>query len=61
VKRLPCDCSFVTVFEDANGNPLDVGRKQRVVSTPLAERCTHAIAVARFRAVTASVISTGIT
>ena len=35
VKRLLCDCSFVTVFEDENGNPLDVGRKQRTVSTPL--------------------------
>jgi hypothetical protein len=35
VKRLLCDCSYATVFEDANGNPLDVGRKQRVVSTPL--------------------------
>ena len=35
VKRLLCDCSFVTEFEDANGNPLDVGRKQRTVSTQL--------------------------
>ena len=35
VKRLLCDCSFVTVFEDVNGNPLDVGRKQRTVSTAL--------------------------
>src|SRR6185436_14034380 len=35
VKRLLCDCSFVTVFEDANGHPLDVGRKQRTVSTSL--------------------------
>jgi hypothetical protein len=35
VKRLLCDCSFATVFEDENGQPLDVGRKQRVVSTPL--------------------------
>jgi hypothetical protein len=35
VKRLLCDCSLVTVAEDANGNPLDVGRKQRTVSTPL--------------------------
>jgi hypothetical protein len=35
VQRLLCDCSFVTVVEDANGNPLDVGRKQRTVSTPL--------------------------
>jgi hypothetical protein len=35
VKRLLCDCSLVTVVEDGNGNPLDVGRKQRTVSTPL--------------------------
>jgi hypothetical protein len=35
VKRLLCDCSFVTVFEDESGNPLDVGRKQRTVSTSL--------------------------
>jgi hypothetical protein len=35
VKRLLCDCSFVTVFEDENGKPLDVGRKQRTVSTTL--------------------------
>ena len=35
VKRLLCDCSLVTAVEDPNGNPLDVGRKQRTVSTPL--------------------------
>jgi hypothetical protein len=35
VKRLLCDCSLVVVAEDADGNPLDVGRKQRTVSTPL--------------------------
>jgi hypothetical protein len=35
VKRLLCDCSLVTVAEDANGDALDVGRKQRTVSTPL--------------------------
>jgi hypothetical protein len=35
VKRLLCDCSLVTVVEDENGQPLDVGRKQRTVSTPL--------------------------
>ena len=35
VKRLLCDCSLVLVAEDADGNPLDVGRKQRTVSTPL--------------------------
>jgi Domain of unknown function (DUF222)/HNH endonuclease len=35
VKRLLCDCSTVLVAEDADGNPLDVGRKQRTVSTPL--------------------------
>jgi hypothetical protein len=35
VKRLLCDCSVVTVAEDANGRPLDVGRKQRTLSTSL--------------------------
>jgi len=35
VKRLLCDCSLVTVAEDANGNALDVGRKQRTLSTSL--------------------------
>ncbi|HEY3518589.1 MAG TPA: DUF222 domain-containing protein, partial [Gammaproteobacteria bacterium] len=35
VKRLLCDCSLVTVVEDENGNPLDVGRKQRTISTSL--------------------------
>ncbi len=35
VKRLLCDCSLVTVLEDSHGKPLDVGRKQRTVSTPL--------------------------
>jgi hypothetical protein len=35
VKRLLCDCSLTTVFEEQNGQPLDVGRKQRVISTPL--------------------------
>ena len=42
VKRLLCDCSLVTVVEDANGNPLDVGRKQRTVSTPLQARALRA-------------------
>ena len=35
VKRLSCDGSLVTVVEDERGTPLDVGRKQRTVSTPL--------------------------
>ena len=35
VKRLLCDCSVVTVLEDEQGTPLDVGRKQRTVTTPL--------------------------
>jgi hypothetical protein len=35
VQRLLCDCSLVTVLEDPSGKPLDVGRKQRTVSTPL--------------------------
>jgi len=35
VKRLLCDCSLVTLVEGPNGDPLDVGRKQRTASTPL--------------------------
>jgi hypothetical protein len=35
IKRLACDCSVVVVTEDERGTPLDVGRKQRIVSTPL--------------------------
>jgi hypothetical protein len=35
VRRLACDGSTVTVLEDERGTPLDVGRKQRTVSTPL--------------------------
>jgi len=35
VKRLLCDCSLVAVVEGTNGDPLDVGRKQRTASTPL--------------------------
>ncbi len=35
VKRLTCDGSIVTIVEDERGTPLDVGRKQRTVSTPL--------------------------
>ena len=41
VKRLLCDCSLVTVVEDEKGHPLDVGRKQRIVSTSL-KRALHA-------------------
>jgi hypothetical protein len=35
VKRLCCDGSLITIVEDERGTPLDVGRKQRTVSTPL--------------------------
>jgi hypothetical protein len=35
VKRLCCDGSVITIVEDDRGTPLDVGRKQRTVSTPL--------------------------
>ena len=45
VKRLTCDGSLVTVVEDDHGTPLDVGRKQRTVSTPL----KRALYVARSR------------
>ncbi len=35
VRRLACDGSVVTIVEDDRGTPLDVGRKQRTVSTAL--------------------------
>ena len=35
VHRLACDGSVVTIVEDERGTPLDVGRKQRTVSTAL--------------------------
>jgi hypothetical protein len=35
VKRLACDGSVLTIVEDADGTPLDVGRKKRTVSTTL--------------------------
>ena len=60
MKRLLCDCSLVAVAEDPTGQPLDVGRKQRTSRLRSSARCTRAIAVARFRVVIASAISTGI-
>jgi hypothetical protein len=41
VQRLACDGSIVTVVDDEHGNPLDVGRKHRTVSTAL-KRALHA-------------------
>jgi len=35
VKRLTCDGSLITIVEDDDGHPLDVGRKRRVVTTAL--------------------------
>jgi hypothetical protein len=35
VRRLTCDGSLVTIVEDEHGNPLDVGRKRRTVTTAL--------------------------
>jgi hypothetical protein len=35
VKRLACDSGVVVVTEDERGTPLDVGRKQRTVSTSI--------------------------
>jgi hypothetical protein len=34
-QRLACDAAIVMMIEDANGNPLSVGRKTRVVSTAI--------------------------
>jgi hypothetical protein len=35
IKRLTCDGSVITIVENERGTPLDVGRKQRTVSTAL--------------------------
>jgi hypothetical protein len=35
VRRLVCDASLVPIVEDEEGNPLNVGRKTRSISTPL--------------------------
>ncbi len=35
VRRILCDASMVPMAKDKNGNPLNLGRKQRVVSPPL--------------------------
>jgi hypothetical protein len=35
VRRITCDASLVTVVEDEAGNPLNAGRKTRVVSSPM--------------------------
>ena len=35
VKRLTCDGSLITIVEDDDGTPLDVGRKRRTVTTAL--------------------------
>jgi hypothetical protein len=35
IKRLTCDGSVLTIVEDADGTPLDVGRKKRTVPTSL--------------------------
>jgi hypothetical protein len=34
-RRLSCDASWVTLIEDDDGEPLNVGRKTRIVSAPL--------------------------
>ena len=34
-RRLACDASMVAILEGARGEPLDVGRKTRTISTPL--------------------------
>ncbi|MEL7449030.1 MAG: HNH endonuclease [Pseudomonadota bacterium] len=35
VKRLTCDGSIVPMFENAEGEPLSVGRKQRTITTAI--------------------------
>ncbi len=34
-RRFSCDASVVTLIEDASGEPLNVGRKTRIISAPL--------------------------
>jgi hypothetical protein len=34
-RRFSCDASVVSLVEDENGEPLDVGRKTRIISAPL--------------------------
>jgi len=41
VKRLCCDGNTVTIVEDANGEPLNIGRKSRTVPTAI-KRALHA-------------------
>jgi hypothetical protein len=40
VRRILCDASVVPMSRNSNGNPLDVGRKQRVVSPPMKRALT---------------------
>jgi len=35
VRRIMCDASIVPITKDKHGDPLNVGRKQRVVSSPM--------------------------
>jgi hypothetical protein len=35
VRRLTCDGSLITIVEDEDGTPLDIGRKRRTVTTAL--------------------------
>ena len=39
-RRFACDASVVTLIEDADGEPLNVGRKMRTVSAPLRRMLT---------------------
>src|SRR5215510_9961741 len=34
-RRFSCDASIITLIEDAQGEPLNVGRKTRIISAPL--------------------------
>ena len=42
VRRLACDASVVTLIENDDGEPLNVGRKTRTVSAPLRRFLTRA-------------------
>lgn len=41
LSRIGCDASLIASIDDANGNPMNVGRRRRTISTPL-HRALHA-------------------
>jgi hypothetical protein len=48
LRRLACDAGIVTMIEDAHGNPLAVGRKQRTISGSAKRAMLHRDKTCRF-------------